>query len=90
MITIVALALSTDWLYLLDATGAVWEKPLPVAELGSEWKRLPPLPGGFQGATLAVTADGAVYVTTKGGARLFKYLADQWEDETPPFTEPLQ
>jgi hypothetical protein len=89
MTTIVQIATSVDWLYLLDSTGTVWEKPLPAAELGSEWKALPPLPRGFQGVSLLVTADGAVYVATKGG-RLFKYLAERWEDETPPFTEPLQ
>jgi hypothetical protein len=88
MIKAVQIATSADWLYLIDSAGFVWERPLAAEEFGEQWDLLPPLPGSHRAASMAVTPDGAVHVVTDGG-RVYRYLADKWEDETPPFPKEI-
>jgi hypothetical protein len=88
MIKAVQLATSVDWLYLIDSAGFVWERPLPSAGFDDAWALLPPLPKNQQATSMVVTPDGAVHVVTVGG-QVYRYLADKWEDETPPFPKEL-
>jgi hypothetical protein len=92
MIKVVDATATVEWLFLVDSRGGVWERPLPRTGFAETWEPLPLLPDGLRAARITMATDeGAVYVITEGGGRLFKYLAEVWEDVTPPFPEePVQ
>jgi hypothetical protein len=84
MTTIVQTVVSSEWIFALDSNGVVWERPFEDATgLAAKWERLPKLPGGVQAIALS-PKDNVIVAIAEGGAGLFRYLTDKWEDITPP------